>query len=282
MDNESPVWLITGGSSGLGLLIAQEALRRGATVIATARRVESLRELTDEWGDRVVPLALDMTDSDQVAAAVQYINENCSRLDVLVNNAGRLHFGAVEEVSDRELRSMFDLHVFGPTQLVRGTLPTMRSRRAGTIVQMSSMSAFLINPGFSSYTATKAALEGLSATLAKEVADFGIRVLIVEPGPHRTAVLAPDRLTSAEPMADYAAVLGPVREIVATRDGTQPNDPATAAKLIVDVVLSPNVPVRLPLGGEAIDLIRTELGNIDKNMADWEDVARSTAYDVPA
>lgn len=272
------VWLITGCSSGLGAAIARVAVAQGAHVVATARDPQSIPDLADGAQNRVSRLALEVTDGPQREEVVRKVVDRFGAIDVLVNNAGRVFLGAVEECNDSDLRAMFDLHVFGPTQLIRLVLPVMRARGRGTIVQMSTMGAFLITPGFSAYTATKAALEGLSATLAAEVAPFGIRVLIVEPGSHRTSVFAADRLRTAKRLPQYADSVGSVERFLRDRNGRQAGDPERAAEIIVDMVGSERAPLRLPLGADAVENISAAIRAIEADIAEWADLARTTAY----
>ena len=158
--------------------------------MATARRPEALENLSEGAGDRVLPLSLDVTDAGRRREALDAAVQRFGRIDVLVNNAGRTQVGAVEETTEDELRGLFELHFFGPAELTAAVLPIMRAQGGGAIVQMSSVGGQVTAPGFGAYCATKFALEGLSETLAEEVAPFGIRVLIVEPGAFHRAVAA--------------------------------------------------------------------------------------------
>ena len=275
------VWIVTGCSSGLGAAIARAAARRGARVVATARDPEAIAPLPDASPGTLTRLALDVTDRVQQDAVVQHVVERFGAVDVVVNNAGRMHLGAVEECTDAELRELFDLHVFAPTDLVRRVLPGMRARRRGTIVQMSSMGAFVVAPGTSSYTASKAALENLSATLAGEVAPFGIRVLIVEPGGHRTAVFSAARLRGAVRMPEYAELVDPIERRFREADGGQVGDPDRAANVIVDVVDAEHAPLRLPLGADAADTVTAAVRAIDAEIVAGAELAQTTAYPVP-
>ncbi|GAA5040603.1 NAD(P)-dependent dehydrogenase (short-subunit alcohol dehydrogenase family) [Thermocatellispora tengchongensis] len=282
MDDAQKTWFVTGCSSGFGRAIAEAALAAGDRVVATARKAESLAEWAGAYGGRVLPLALDVTDPARAEPAVREATEAFGPIDFLVNNAGRVHIGAVEEVTDQELKGLFDLHVFGPARLVRAVLPQMRARRSGTIVQISTMGSFFITPGFSSYTASKAAFEGLSATLAQELAPFGVRVLIVQPGAHRTPVFSAGQSSAAAEMPCYEDIVGPTRRFIASSDGLQPGDPERAARIIVEVARRDGeLPLRLPLGGDAYDNITAALDAIGVNIREWEAVARSTAYGVP-
>lgn len=184
------VWLVTGASSGFGRAILEAAVAGGDVVVAGARQTSVLDDLVADYPDQIDPVRLDVTDFDRIEEVVAEVVGKHGRIDVLVNNAGRTHVGAVEETTDAELRSLFDVHPFGPAALVRAVLPHMRARRSGAIVQMSSMGGQLSFAGFSAYSATKFAVEGLSEALADEVRPFGIKVLIVEPGAFRTGLFA--------------------------------------------------------------------------------------------
>lgn len=276
-EGSSPVWLITGASSGLGRALTVAALASSARVVATARNPSDLDDLEEEWGSSLTTLRLDVTDEAESAAVVDAVLGRFGRIDVLVNNAGRAQIGGIEETSDAELRSLFDLHVFAPMTMSRLVLPAMRRQRSGLIVQMSSMGSLLIKPGFGAYSATKAALDALSATLAAEVAPFGIGVLIVQPGSHRTRVFSPSSRHTVRPMAEYDAVLSEVRRFVDGADGDQPGDPDRAAEVIVRVAASPRRPLRLPLGADAVRLIADSLSRMTDELAEWAPVGAATA-----
>jgi NAD(P)-dependent dehydrogenase (short-subunit alcohol dehydrogenase family) len=181
------VWLVTGANSGFAVAAAA-AVAAGDVVVAAVRHTSTLEELVSAHPDRIDVVQLDVTDHDRIETIVADIVERYGRIDVLVNNAGRTHVGAVEETTDAELRSLFEVHPFCPAALVRAVLPHTRSRRSGAIVQISSMGGQLSFAGISAYSATKFALEGLSEALADEVRPFGITVLIVEPGAFRTGL----------------------------------------------------------------------------------------------
>lgn len=275
-DRIASVWLITGASSGFGAELAHAALRSGAFVVATARRLPALEALRDRWPSRVLPLSLDLTDPRQIDEVVDAAIAHTGRIDVLCNNAGRVHIGAVEEVSDEELRALFDLHVFGPANLIRAVLPSMRARRDGTIVQISTQGSHLITPGFSSYTASKAAFEGLSLTLAAELAPHGIRVMIVSPGGLRTPVFSEGTVGMAAELPAYEAIVGPTREFVRGLDGHQLGDPVRAAEIVVEMAARQEPPLRLPLGSDALQNIGEAVREIQASLDEWRDVARRT------
>jgi NAD(P)-dependent dehydrogenase (short-subunit alcohol dehydrogenase family) len=268
------VWLITGANSGFGRALAHAAIAAGDVVAATARNTTALDDLIAAYPGQVDALPLDVTDISAIEATVADIISRHGRIDVLVNNAGRTHVGALEETTDAELRSLFDVHVFGPAALIRAVLPHMRARRSGTIVQLSSMGGQMSFAGFSAYSATKFALEGMSEALADELRPLGIKILIVEPGAFRTSLFG--SATTSAPIADYAATVGPTRQMVATQDGSQPGDPAKAAAAILAVLESSEPPLRLPLGDDAIDAILGHLDSIRAEISTWEKTARDT------
>jgi len=271
------VWLVTGASSGFGRALLEAAVAAGGVVVAAARRASTLDDLVASYPDQIDPVQLDVTDHERIEEVVAEAVGRHGRIDVLVNNAGRTHVGAVEEATDAELRSLFEVHLFGPAALVRAVLPHMRERHSGTIVQMSSMGGQLSFAGFSAYSATKFALEGLSGALADEVRPFGIKVLVVEPGAFRTGLF---RSASESDTSDtYSGSVGMTREMVSTGDGAQPGDPAKAAHAILAALDAEQTPLRLPLGADAIDAISAHLDAVRSELRAWETVARDTLVD---
>jgi len=271
-------WFITGTSSGFGRAFAQHALAQGHRVVATARRVETLADLVAQAPDRVLAVALDVDVAGAAEAAIAAAVARFGRIDVLVNNAGYGVVGALEETPDAELRALFDTNFFGAMAVIRAALPVLREQRGGAIVNMSSLGGQLSFAGFSAYSATKFALEGASEALAGEVAPFGIRVTIVEPGPFRTD-FAGRSMQASTPMAAYAGTPARgARDRFRDQDGVQPGDPARGAAAIIATVRAPAAPLRLPLGKEAVARIRTKL---ERQLADMEStmaLTLSTAY----
>jgi NAD(P)-dependent dehydrogenase (short-subunit alcohol dehydrogenase family) len=272
------VWLITGSSAGFGRELVQAALVRGDIVVATARRPEALAELATSAPERVLTVPLDVTREDQIEAAVAAALERFGRVDVLVNNAGHGSVGAVEEIDMGDLRALVDTMFFGAVALIKAVLPHMRERGSGTIVQMSSMGGQVSPPGFGAYCSAKWALEAISTSLAEEVGPLGIRVLIVEPGSFRTE-FGGGRMHYSRQIDAYAETVGPNREYIEGVDGTQPGDPRKAAAAILDVLDSPDPPLRLALGDDAIDAIRAEHARRGADLDAWEQVSRATAVD---
>jgi NAD(P)-dependent dehydrogenase (short-subunit alcohol dehydrogenase family) len=270
-------WLITGASSGFGRAIADAALARGDSVAATARRTDALADLDAE--ERVLAIPLDVTDAAQREAAVAQAIDRFGRVDVLVNNAGRTQVGAVEETTEDELRSLFDLHFFAPAALTRAVLPHMRRHGGGTIVQMSSVGGQVTAPGFGAYCATKFALEGLTETLRDEVAPFGIHTLIVEPGAFRTGLFRPEAAYMSEPMDEYADTVGPTRAYVREGHDQQAGDPAKAAQAIIAALDADEPPLRLVLGADAIGNIERRLSAVTAELDAWRAAGAATAID---
>ena len=275
--NAGRVWLITGASSGFGRAIADAALGRGDSVLATARRTDSLGDVAE--AERAAVFPLDVTDAAQRDAAVAEAIARFGRIDVLVNNAGRTQVGAVEETTDEELRALFDPHFFGPAALTRAVLAHMRRQGGGAIVQMSSVGGQVTAPGFGAYCATKFALEGLTETLRDEVAAFGIHTLIVEPGAFRTGLFRPDAAYFSAEMPEYADTVGPTRAYVREGHLAQPGDPVKAAEAIIAALDSDDPPLRLVLGADAIGNIERRLRAVGDELEAWRSVGEATAID---
>jgi len=272
-------WIITGASRGFGRALTEVALAKGDIVVAAVRRPDSLSDLAQKYPDTCVVAKYDARDVTAAAELVRDTLDRFDRIDVLVNNAGRAVVGAVEEVADAQLRELMDLHLFGPAALVRAALPAMRTQGSGTIVQMSSQGGRTSFPGVAAYSASKFALEGWSESLAGEVAPFGVRVMIVEPSRFRTDFNAGDVLEFTESSEVYGELLAAVRADMAGADGRQEGDPVRAAEIIVSIAHSDEVPLRLPLGREAVDRIsgayRRGLAEVER----WAETARSADFD---
>ncbi|WP_182906489.1 oxidoreductase [Microbispora sp. H13382] len=268
------VWLITGCSAGFGRELAEAALAAGDRVMATARRPETLAALAELGGDRVRASRLDVTDVASVDAAVAGTLSAFGRIDVVVNNAGHGSVGAVEELSMSDLRALMEVMFFGAVTVTKAVLPHLRRQGSGTVVQMSSMGGQLSMPGFGAYCAAKFALEGLSEALAAEVAPFGVRVLIVEPGAFRTE-FGGHRMHRSKPIDAYRASAGVTRAFVDGMDGTQPGDPAKAARAILGVLDEAEPPLRLALGDDAVDALRAHHEMLRADLDRWEKLSRA-------
>ncbi len=268
--------MVTGASSGFGRAIVAAALERGDEVVVAVRDPDTVADLVGKAGATTVALDVSRPDSvrDGVAAAIDLRG----RIDVLVNNAGRGLLGAVEEPDDAQIRDLMETNVFGVVAMTRAVLPHMRSQGSGHVVQMSSAGGIVANPGHAYYATSKFALEGFSEALAGEVAGFGIRVTIVEPGPFRTD-FAGRSMHAAAQMEAYAGTPAAVtRERLLAQDGTQPGDPALAAAAILRCVEDPTTPLRLPLGEPAVARIRAKLTAQLADLDAWADLSEATAY----
>jgi NAD(P)-dependent dehydrogenase (short-subunit alcohol dehydrogenase family) len=278
-NSTSKVWFITGASSGFGRALAEEIIASGGRVVAAARNTDALRDLTAIAPERVLGVRLDVTRPDAIHAALAAARDRFGDVDVLVNNAGYSLVGALEETSDDELRTLMETMFFGPVTLTREVLPRMRERRSGTIVQLTSVGGLTTAPGFGAYCAAKHALEGVSECLAKEVAPFGVRVLIVEPGAFRTSLFGA-AFRSMPPLDAYAPSVGPTRAFAANMNGEQAGDPVKAARAIVAAVATGAPTLRLPLGADAVVGIRQKLAEVAADVDANEAVARATGIDA--
>ena len=247
--DDTRVWLLTGASSGFGRSLAETIVARGDRLVATARDAAALAPLARSAPERVLALPLDLTHPEQITAAVDAAQGRFGRLDVLVNNAGYGLVGAIEEATDEEVRAQFEVNFFGLVALTRAVLPRMRAQRSGRIVNLSSIAGVRAGPGAGYYSATKWAVEGFSEALATEVAVFGIRVLIVEPGPFRTDFAGRSLVVPRTQLVAYRAV-HEIRDGLVRSSGSQAGDPARAAALIVAACTQEDPPLRLVLGGK--------------------------------
>jgi NAD(P)-dependent dehydrogenase (short-subunit alcohol dehydrogenase family) len=272
------VWFITGASTGFGRLLAEEVLKAGGKVIATARKLDKVADLEKQYPQTAKALVLDVNDAGQVDSAVTQAFAQFGQVDVLVNNAGYGVAGAVEEVSETEFMPMFETNVFGLIRVTRAFLPYLREQRSGHILNLSSIGGLVASPGMGYYNATKFAVEGLSEALAAELAPLGIHVTIVEPGPFRTDFLGRSGVVAAKTIADYDKTAGNMRRYFAENDGKQPGDPLRAVHAMMQVVASPNPPLRLLLGASALRRTRAKLESWQKEIAAWEPVTVGADY----
>ncbi len=280
MVRDGMVWLITGCSKGLGREIAKAVLARGDCLVATARDVRSLEALVEAGGERVLPLRVDVTVQTEVDAAVATALGRFGRLDVLVNNAGYGYFGAIEASPLADIRELFEANVFGVVAMTKAVLPGMRAQRAGLIVNISSIGGLVAYPGVGYYNATKFAVEAISEALSKEVLPLGIRVLIVEPGPHRTDWAGPSAKVSAVEIADYDTTVGATIRDNLAGSGNEAGDPVRAAAAIVAAATAPEPPLRLLLGRWALEAARAKLDDLRRDADAWESTTLGTDYDA--
>lgn len=274
------VVLITGVSSGLGKAFATALLQAGFKVVGTVRKQEAVREFEELRPGSAFARVLDVTDApEQLAVAVEEIEQNVGPVYALINNAGYGHEGTLEESSMDELRQQFEVNVFGAVAMMKAVLPHMRARREGRILNVTSMAGLMTMPGLSFYHGSKFALEGISSSLAKEVRPLGIYVTAVEPGMFRTDWAGRSMVRSERKIRDYDAIFDPIREARKSRNGNQPGDPAKAGKAIATFLTSPEPPLHLLLGSDAFDYVQKELETLRGEFSNWESLTRSTNFE---
>lgn len=270
------LFFITGVSSGFGRALAQAAIAAGHRVAGTVRGAEQAAAFAALDPARAHPQLLDVTDDAAIEAVVARVERELGPIDVLVNNAGYGHEGALEESPLDEMRRQFDVNVFGAVAVIKAVLPGMRQRRRGHIVNITSMGGTITMPGISYYCGSKFALEGVSDTLSKELAPFNIAVTAVAPGSFRTDWAGRSMVRSPRAIGDYDASFEPVRRARIEKSGKQPGDPARAAQAILRLVESERPPAHLLLGSDALALVRAALAERLAEIDAWEAVTRST------
>jgi len=272
------VWFITGTSKGFGRVWAEAALARGDRVAATARNVETLQPLVSQYGDLVAAIALDVTDKAAVGAAVAETIARFGRIDVAINNAGYGLFGAIEEVSEAEARAQIETNLFGALWVTQAVLPQMRAQGSGHILQVSSIGGVNAFPTVGLYHASKWGLEGFSQSLAQEVAGFGIKVTLVEPGGFATDWGGPSAQRATE-MAAYDGVRAGMAQF---RAGNTPGDPDATGPAILKLVDAAEPPLRLFLGDRGLPLTRAEYARRIATWEQWNDLAVEAQGDLAA
>ena len=279
MTEQKRVWFITGISSGLGKCLAEEVVKAGDKVVGTLRKAEQVEYFNLLYPGQAIAVQMDVTKPGQVQEAVDKAVETFGRIDVVVNNAGYALMGTVEEASLSEARDLFKTNLFGVMNVLQCVLPLLRKQKSGHIIQISSISGFKATPGLGLYNASKFALEGLSEALAGEVAPFNIKVTLVEPGPFRTAFAGSSLKTAEKKIDAYDSTpVGEFMKHFTDRDGKQDGDPVKAAKLMIELVNSPNPPLRLPMGQFAYDGFHKKIENIQKDLETWKDKLLKTSY----
>jgi NAD(P)-dependent dehydrogenase (short-subunit alcohol dehydrogenase family) len=278
MIDDQAVWMITGSSSGLGRALAEKVLEQGYRAVLAARTPDAVRDLVDAYDGRALAVALDVTERAQVDAAVKAAYDRFGQVDVLVNNAGYGYIAAIEEGEDAGIRAQFETNVHGVIALMQAVLPGMRRRGKGHVVNISSIGGLTTFPNVGYYHASKYALEGLSETLAKEMAPFGIGVTVVEPGAFRTEFRGRSMQQSRIRIPEFADTLGKQRDALLASHGKQQNDPAKGAQAIIEAVQAKQPPMHLLLGADALELARKQLNGMLKEFEEWETLTRSTAF----
>jgi NAD(P)-dependent dehydrogenase (short-subunit alcohol dehydrogenase family) len=278
MSTQMKTWLITGVSSGMGRAYAQAALAAGHTVIGTVRNEGDRLDIEQIAPGRAHAVVLDVSDFAAIAPAVARLQQTVGPIDVLVNNAGYGHEGTLEESPLDDLLRQFDVNVFGAVAMIKAVLPQMRERRAGHIINITSMAGLAALPGIAYYCGSKYALEGISESLAQEVAPFGIQVTALAPGSFRTEWAGRSMVRANRQIADYDAVFDPIREARKAKSGHQAGDPEKAAQVLLDLVDAEKAPLHLVLGSDALRLVRKRNDAFRAELDRWEPVSQTTDY----
>ena len=272
-------WLITGCDKGMGLAIAEAALKQGDSVAATVLDPQGRSPLTDQYPGKCRAYHLDVTRHDTVQQAIKRAQEDFGHIDILVNNAGYGLLGAAEETTEQEYRRLFEVNFFGLVEVTRAVLPGMRQRRRGRVINFSSMVGFIGFSGMAFYSASKFAVEGYTESLAAEVAHLGIQITMIEPGSFRSDFAGASLVTAKTEIDDYAVSAGVTRKYMQSRHGTQPGDPDKLALALVRLSRLDNPPVRLPLGPDAWQQVLDKVQRVEAEVRKWKEISFSTSFD---
>jgi NAD(P)-dependent dehydrogenase (short-subunit alcohol dehydrogenase family) len=271
-------WFITGVSTGFGRALAEVLLARGDRVVGTLRNEAQREAFGKLLAGKSFGYLLDVRDHDNVQRVVAQIEKEVGAIDVLVNNAGYGYEGSIEEATPEAVRAQFDVNLFGAISVLQAVLPFMRQRRAGHVLNITSMGGLTTFPGVGVYNASKFALEGINEALANEVKGFGIKVTAIEPGGFRTDWAGRSMTRAGRTIADYDALLTPISAARAARSGKQQGDPRRAALAMIKVVEAENPPVHLLLGTDALKFVREKIASLSSEIDAWEAVSASTDF----
>lgn len=281
--NNQQVWFVTGASKGFGLELVNQLLDQGHQVAATSRDVDELRRAVNTESADFLPMTVNLTTESSVSEAIQSTVNQFGRIDVVVNNAGYGQLGSLEELTDQEARTNFEVNVFGTLNVIRQVMPQLRKQQSGHILNLSSIAGITGSfPGWGIYCATKFAVEGLSESLAAEAAPFGIKVTIVEPGYFRTEFLSSGSLRVAEgQMNEYALVRQSEAFHQQQIRGNQPGDPVKAVAAMIQITTEPNPPLHLLLGQDAYDMAQQKIKSLQDDLSQWKTLTVSTGFTEP-
>lgn len=277
-EKSSRTWFITGTSTGFGRLLADELLKRGEQVAATARDLAKVGDLAEKYPGQARAYELDVTKPEQILTVAQQAIADFGHIDILVNNAGYGVNGAIEEVSEDEFEPMFQTNIYGLIRITRAFLPHFRQRRSGHIFNLSSIGGLIGGAGWGFYNTTKFAVEGFSEALAGEMKPLGVHVTLIEPGPFRTDFLGRSGKLAKIEIPEYVQSAGAARNYLRTNNGKQPGDPQKAVEAIIDLADSPNPPVHLLLGKVALTRFRGKLDQWNQEIAAWESITLGADY----
>lgn len=279
MENTTkPVWFITGCSTGFGRELAKLILKKGWNAVITARKTDQIQDIADGFENAALVLQLDVNDKAQVKATVAAAEEKFGKIDVLVNNAGYGYFTSIEEGEEEKIRAQFETNFFGLVNMIQAVLPGMREKRHGNILNFSSIGGLTGFAATGFYHATKFAVEGLSESLAKEVAPLGIKVLLVEPGPFRTDWAGRSTSRTESRITDYDETVGVRMKTSLEGSGKQKGDPYRACEAIIKAVESDQPQLRLILGKMAYDLGLQKADALKQNFNAWQELSLSADF----
>ena len=274
--SHSSVWLVTGASGGLGLALVKELLAAGHRVAATTRNIEKLRSAVGN-NENLLPITMQLTDEADIKRGIDAVMQRFGRLDVTVNNAGYILIGAIEELSDADIRANFDINVFGMMNVIRAVMPIYRVQQSGRFLNISSISGSSTDPGQAIYSATKAAVIMLTEAVDDEGRDFNVRATAVCPGGLRTAFLGGSASFAQNPIADYKSVRQ-YEDNYRRLNQKQSGDPVKAARALMQLAASDNPPKRIYLGADSFTAMQRKIGKIHQEMETWRDLSHSTKY----
>lgn len=272
------VWFVTGASKGLGLTLVKKLLANGYRVAATSRNLQSLKEELGQTSDLFLPLSMDLTNNENVKAAIDQCVQHFGKIDVVVNNAGFGLIGTLEELSDKEVRDNYEVNVFGSLNVIRNVATHLRLQQSGYIFNIASIGGYSGGfAGFGIYCSTKFAVAGFTEGLAEEMKEFGVHVTVVYPGYFRTNFLSGDSIkTAAEPIAAYAGARASEQAHLKDINGNQPNDPVRAAEILMEISERPTPPLHLFLGKDAYSVANEKIALIQQTMAEYKTLGTST------
>ncbi len=272
------VWFITGASKGLGLALVKKLLAEGHSVAATSRSIDSLIQAVGASSSLFLPIQVDLTSESSVQQAMTLTHQTFGKLDVILNNAGYGIGGSIEELSDAETRTSFDVNVFATLNVIRKAMPILRQQRSGHIINIASIAGFSANTGWAIYAASKFAVVGLSEVLAEDVRELGIKVTVLEPGAFRTSFLTEESLVFAqEQIADYQSIRDS-HDKYRHMNGTQIGDPDRAAEVILSLTTMENPPVRLFMGSDAYKRATQKVGILQQELEEFKTISQSTDF----
>ncbi len=282
MAHATPVWFITGCSTGFGHELAKLVLERGWKAVVTARDAKRVASLVEGHEGNALAVSLDVTDAKQIAAATKAAVDKFGRIDVLVNNAGYGYQASVEEGDEAEIRAQFDANVFGLFAMTRAVLPVMREQKSGHVINITSVAGVIGFAGSGYYAASKHAVEGWADALSKEVEPLGLRVTCVEPGPFRTDWAGRSLKQTPSTIADYAETVGSRLKGTSEGSGKQAGDPRRAGEMMIAITQAKNPPHQLVLGAWGVDAVDKRLASVRKEFDTWRERGAATDYDEAA